>query len=224
MHSCNILLQTILECTHPQICLIPTTWVQADVQASSGTHLYVHTCAQALTHAHFHPYVYTGMHIGTADVLTQLEARHSISGMCSGRKNDRNSPSSINPDPSVSTILTMETRSSSEIADGLMFARRTARRNSENDKDPLPFVSDNLKSPFQSSSSSNFVACVGEATDERRRQSALTLCATREAASTRTQTHARTSENVFMRVLAVLRTLRHPSSPSNSPYRVQRPL
>ena len=186
-----------------------------------------HTCPQALTHAHFHPYVHTGMHIGAANMLTQLEARHSISGTCSGRKNDRNSPSSINPDPSVSTILTMETRSSSEIADGLMFARRTARRNSENDKDPLPFVSDKLKNPFQSSSSRNFVACVREATDERRRQSPPTLCATRAAAATHTRSHAHTAESVLMRVLAAAHIAHTPSSgstPSKSPYRVQRPL
>jgi hypothetical protein len=106
----------------------------------------------------------------------------------------------------------METRSSSEIADGLMFARRTARRNSENDKDPLPFVSDNLKSPFQSSSSRNFVACVWEATDERRRQSAPTLCGTRAAAATHTRSHARTTESVLMRGLGAAHIAHTPSS------------
>ena len=93
-----------------------------------------------------------------------------------------------------------------------MFARRTARRNSENDKDPLPFVSDNLKSPFQSSSSRNFVACVREATDERRRQSPPTLFATRAAAATHTRLHARTSESVLMRGLGAAHIAHTPSS------------
>jgi len=129
--------------------------VLAHPEMTTNTYLktHMHELTLARTHAH------SDVSAASDQGLTQLEARHSISGTCSGRKNARNSSSSINPEPSVSTILTMETRSSSEMAVALMFARRTARRNSAKDNEPLPLVSDTLKSRFHSSSSSFLVAC-----------------------------------------------------------------